>query len=93
MIGLNCMDEKKFVEKFVKDRKLTYPIVFDISEKAKKTVYEDLGCKGGVPVNYIIDRKGRVVDAWYGHFKDKNRARSALKKLGIKLEDQSNSDD
>jgi peroxiredoxin len=40
-----------------------------------------------VPLSYIIDREGKVVDAWYGYEKGHKRAITALEKLGVKLED------
>ena len=40
----------------------------------------------GVPMNYIIDRDGKVVDAWYGYEKGHPRAKAALEKAGIKIQ-------
>ena len=42
----------------------------------------------GVPLNYIIDREGKMVDAWYGYEKGHKRALTALEKAGLKLEGQ-----
>jgi peroxiredoxin len=43
---------------------------------------------GGVPLNYIIDREGKVVDAWYGYEEGHKRAIAALEKAGAKLDKQ-----
>ncbi len=32
-------------------------------------------------MTYLIDREGKVVEAWYGH--QQGRAEKALKKLGL----------
>jgi hypothetical protein len=37
----------------------------------------------GVPLNYILDREGKVADAWYGGKETFPRALKALYKLGI----------
>jgi peroxiredoxin len=42
----------------------------------------------GVPLNYIIDRQGKIVEAWYGYEQGHKRALAALEKSGLKLEGQ-----
>jgi peroxiredoxin len=42
----------------------------------------------GVPLSYIIDRKGKIVDAWCGVDEGHKRALAALEKLELKLEGQ-----
>ncbi len=37
----------------------------------------------GVPLNYIIDREGRVAAAWYGYSKKNRRGMKVLEKLGV----------
>jgi peroxiredoxin len=41
----------------------------------------------GPPLNYIIDRQGKIVDAWYGYEEGHTRALAALKKAGLKIEE------
>jgi hypothetical protein len=36
-----------------------------------------------VPLNYILDREGKVADAWYGGKETFARAMKLLQKLGI----------
>jgi len=43
--------------------------------------YETLPGYGAVPLNYVIDREGKVVDAWYDL--DEYRGKQALKKAGL----------
>ena len=62
---------------------MTFPNVLDASDAANRAVsqYETLGGMSAVPMTYVIDRDGKVVDAWYGYEED--RAQKALKKLGL----------
>ena len=39
----------------------------------------------GVPLNYIINRDGKIVDTWYGNFQGHARAKAALRKTGGEL--------
>jgi hypothetical protein len=41
----------------------------------------------GVPLNYIIDAQGKVVDTWYGYQEGHPRALAALKKAGLKIDE------
>ena len=41
----------------------------------------------GVPLNYIIDKQGKVVDTWYGYEAGHKRALAALQKAGLKIEE------
>lgn len=43
--------------------------------------YETLAGMSAVPMTYLIDREGKVVEAWYGY--ELGRAEKALKKLGL----------
>ena len=67
----------------MKANKVTFPNILDASDAANQAVsqYETLGGMCAVPMTYVIDRKGKVVDAWYGYQKD--RTQQALKKLGL----------
>jgi hypothetical protein len=37
-----------------------------------------------VPLNYLIDRDGKIVRGWYGYEKDDPRPAQDLEKLGVK---------
>jgi peroxiredoxin len=43
--------------------------------------YETLGGMSAVPMTYLIDREGKVVEAWYDY--RQGQAEKALKKLGF----------
>jgi len=82
ILGFNCSDNKKIALDFLGDNSATFPNIIDSSEAATRTGFEDYKMSG-VPLNYIIDREGKVVDAWYGYEEGHKRARAALEKLGV----------
>ncbi len=84
LIGVDVSDEPGIAEQFVRETGATFPNAVDNSEAAQKVVfgqYQTLEGTSAVPMHYIIDREGRVVDAWYGE--DMARGEAALQKLGI----------
>ena len=82
VLGFNSADKKQIALEFMRENSATFPTILDSSAVARKTSYSDYRADG-VPLNYIIDREGKVVDAWYGYEKGHPRARAALRKLGI----------
>ncbi len=87
ILGFNGSDDKQIALEFLKENSATFPNILDSSDAAKRVAFE--GYKmSGVPLNYIIDREGKVVDAWYGYEKGHKRAIAAMEKLGLKLEGQ-----
>jgi thiol-disulfide isomerase/thioredoxin len=86
ILGFNCSDDKKIALEFLGENGATFPTILDSSDAAIKVDFSDY--KGsGVPLNYIIDRQGKVVDAWYGYEEGHQRALAALKKGGLKVEE------
>ena len=82
ILGLNCSDDKEIALEFLEENKATFPTIIDSSDAAVKTSFRDYRASG-VPLNYIIDKEGKVVDAWYGYEKGHTRAKAALKKAGL----------
>ena len=82
MLGVNTADDRKIALEYLKANAVTFPNILDTSDTANRAVsqYETLGMSA-VPMTYVIDREGKVVDAWYGYEKD--RTQRALKKLGL----------
>ena len=68
---------------YLKANQVTFPNILDASDKANQAMmqYETFGGMSAVPMTYLIDRDGKVVDAWYGY--EEARAEAALKKLGL----------
>ena len=70
---------------FMRANSATFPNILDSSGIAIKLMFKDYK-SSGVPLNYIIDREGKVADAWYGYEEGHKRAIAALEMLGVKLE-------
>ncbi len=85
ILGFNCSDDKKIAIEFLRENGATFPMVLDSSEAAVQ-----IGFRGyrmpGVPVNYVIDREGKIAGAVYGYEKGHERMLAALKKAGLKIE-------
>jgi len=87
ILGFNCSDDQKIAVEFLRENKATFLTILDSSEAATKTGFGDYHMSG-VPLNYIIDRQSRVVDAWYGYQKGHKRALTDLEKAGLKIEER-----
>ena len=83
MLGLNPADDRKIALEYLEENKVTFPIILDTSPAAWQAMaqYETLRGMSAVPMTYVIDRDGKVVDAWYGF--ESAKTEQALKKLGL----------
>jgi glutathione peroxidase-family protein len=81
ILGFNCSDDRQIALDLLRENSATFPNILDSSDAATKTAFQDYK-SSGVPLNYIIDREGKIVDAWYGY--GHKRATEALEKLGMK---------
>ena len=89
ILGFNYADDKKIALEFLHENGATFPTILDASDAAKKAVFRDYKLiMNGPPLNYIIDRQGKIVDAWDGYEEGHPRALAALKKAGLKLEEK-----
>ena len=68
VLGLNCADKHEIAAALIRKDSVTYRNIVDSSEKARNVVYRGYRMSG-VPLNYVIDREGKVVAAWYGYSK------------------------
>ena len=80
---MNVADNRKIALDYLKENKVTFPIILDISPAARKAMgrylaLEDLGAD---PMTYVIGRDGKLVDGWFGY--DSDRTQAAVKKLGL----------
>lgn len=87
ILGFNCADDKKIAMEFIAENKATFPTILDSSDAARDISYTGYKCSG-VPLNYVIDRQGKVVDTWYGYEEGHKRALAALEKAGLKVEEK-----
>ncbi len=86
ILGYNCSDERELVAAYLKEKSITFANIVDTSDAATKVCFEQYQKPGssGVPLNYIIDKTGRVAASWYGYQEDDKTAKEVLEKLGIK---------
>ena len=84
ILGCNASDDKQIALDFMHENGATFPCILDASEAAVKVSHQDYR-SSGVPLNYIIDRDGKIVDAWYGYEAGHRRAKRALQKTGGEL--------
>ncbi len=82
VLGFNCADKKDLARALLEKKGVTFPSVLDSSDGATNVAYRRYKMSG-VPLNYLIDREGRIVDAWYGFRKSDPRMKKALRRLGI----------
>jgi thiol-disulfide isomerase/thioredoxin/outer membrane lipoprotein-sorting protein len=69
VLGFNSSDDHNIAVELLTTYSVTYPNVVNCSKEAQNVQYMlyNPGRSGsGVPMNYIVDREGRVADAWYG---------------------------
>ena len=87
ILGFNCTDNERIARSFMRENSLTFRNILDSSAAAKKMMSEGYrNATGTMPLSYIIDTQGKVVDTWYGYDEDHKRASAALKKAGIQPE-------
>jgi peroxiredoxin len=81
---VNVVDTKDASLSLMRSKGVTYPMILDYSPAAEKTYKEDYQLPGveGSPLEYVIDREGKIAAAWYGGA-DKPGL-DALEKMGIK---------
>ena len=86
-MGFNFVDDKQIALDFLRKNTAQFPNILDTSEEAIKTGFFTYGATSA-PVNYVLDREGKIVDAWLGYEKGHKRAIAALEKAGLKLGDK-----
>ncbi len=76
-------DSRKIALEYLKDNKVTFPIILDVSPAARKAIDQYLALPelGADPMTYVIGRDGKIVDGWFGYDSDKTKA--AVGKLGL----------
>jgi peroxiredoxin/outer membrane lipoprotein-sorting protein len=87
VLGFNCSDDKKLAMEFLDEFNATYPNIIDTTKAAQDIFfhkYQTLQGISALPLNYLIDFKGQVVQAWYGYGGDTDKTfEEALKKIGL----------
>jgi len=81
VLGFNVSDDRAITREFLRERRVTFPNVLDVSPEAEQVYTRDYRV-GTIPLNYLINGDGIVVDGWIGDLEGDARVNSALTKLG-----------
>jgi peroxiredoxin len=84
VLGYNCSDDAAIARDLMKKQGVNYPTILDGSEQATHTFFQRYW-GSGVPLNYVIDREGRVAAAWYGYQEKDPRRDEVFAKLGLAM--------
>jgi peroxiredoxin len=82
VLGFNCSDDADVARDLMRKKHVDYPTILDGSDRAQKVFFDDYR-GSGVPLNYVIDREGRVAASWYGWSEKDPRLDKVLRDLGI----------
>jgi len=84
VVGFDWADEREIAVRFLEESGASFLNIVDSCEQARDTCMEKYqtlkGC-AAVPLNYVIDREGKIVAGWYGSEEEPGLA--AIEKAGI----------
>ncbi len=86
ILGFNFADDRNLALEFLREKSVGFPNIVDTSAVAREIYYRKYQMKRGqsaVPLNYLIDRDGKVAHAWYGYERGDDLGERILRKLGI----------
>jgi peroxiredoxin/outer membrane lipoprotein-sorting protein len=86
VLGFNCADGREAAGEFLDEEAIRFPNVVDTTAVARRVfqeAYQTAKGQSALPLNYIIDIRGRVAGAWYGYRKGSDRGEQILRKLGL----------
>jgi peroxiredoxin len=69
VLGVNTADAKDIAIEMLEENNVDFPNIIDTRDRARAVMdkYETLGGMSAVPMTYVIDPQGKIVDAWYGY--------------------------
>ena len=75
VVGYNTSDDEIFIRELLKENNIAYPNIYTILKEAQLVQFEQYQKPGAsaVPLNYVIDREGKVAMTWYGDDRKKER--------------------
>ena len=82
VLGFDFADDRQIALDFLHQHAATFPNIVDTSDEAIKTGFMTYGARAA-PVNYIIDRQGKIAAAWLGYDPNSTRGINELTKLGL----------
>ncbi|MFN3479675.1 MAG: TlpA family protein disulfide reductase [Thermodesulfovibrionales bacterium] len=78
VIGVSVDNSEKTVHSFIEEKGITFPILLD---KGKEVSFDDYGVIG-LPVTFLIDKKGIIVDKVFGERQwDSEEVKEKIKRL------------
>ncbi|MDD4856678.1 MAG: redoxin domain-containing protein [Candidatus Krumholzibacteria bacterium] len=86
VLGFNCSDGRAAAKEFLGEKAIGFPNIADTTAAAREVLYEKYQTPNGqsaLPLNYIIDRQGRIAARWYGYRRGDNRGEKILRNLGV----------
>ncbi len=86
VLGVNCADGREQAREFLREKMIRFPNVVDTTAVAREVLhgkYQTEKGQGALPLNYIIDIRGRVAASWYGYEKGSDRGEKVLRRLGL----------
>ncbi|MFA4946947.1 MAG: redoxin domain-containing protein [Candidatus Krumholzibacteriia bacterium] len=85
VLGFNCADGREPAEEFLREKMIRFRNVVDTTAVAREVFHEQYQTAKGqsaLPLNYIIDIRGRIAGGWYGYEKGSDRGERILRSLG-----------
>jgi peroxiredoxin/outer membrane lipoprotein-sorting protein len=82
VLGFDFADDRQIALDFLHQHSVTFPNIVDDSEDAIKTGFIKYQARAA-PVNYIVDRQGKIAAAWLGHDPNSPQSADVLAKLGL----------
>jgi peroxiredoxin/outer membrane lipoprotein-sorting protein len=85
IVGFNFADGRDEASRFLREKAVSFPSIVDTSAVAREIYYhryQTVKGQSAVPLNYIIDKDGRVVHAWYGYERGDDMGERVLRKMG-----------
>lgn len=85
VVGVNFADDGETARAYLRKERIGFANAADTSAAVKDLYYrryQTVRGQSAVPLNYIIDREGRIADAWYGYEKGSQAGYRTLRKLG-----------
>jgi outer membrane lipoprotein-sorting protein/peroxiredoxin len=86
IVGLNCSDAAPLATEFLRKQAIVFPNIADTTAAAREVFYgryQTAKGQSALPLNYIIDREGKVAGGWYGYRKGDDRGEAILRRLGL----------
>ena len=83
VLGFDFADDRQIALDFLSQHSVTFPNIVDTSDEAIKAGFIEYQARAA-PVNYLIDREGKIAAAWLGSNEESTQGIDTLAKLGIR---------